>query len=119
MSAQCTVVEEGSGEERPCRFPFVYRGVARCGCIRTGHPEGRRWCSTRIDEEDDGHVSGGGFYGVCRDGRRDCPVGNDDEEEALAGDDELRSRPQQQHFESITLTTSQICFQRRILRHPP
>ena len=38
-----------SGQQ--CQFPFIFRGLARTGCIRDSDPAGLLWCSTLLDSQ--------------------------------------------------------------------
>ena len=55
-----------------CRFPFKFDGKLRDSCITDKDPDGKYWCSTKVDENFE-HVQGGGFWGLCEDS---CPTSN-------------------------------------------
>ena len=59
----CTTIG-GPGVGQPCQFPFIYNDVARDGCITEADPEGKAWCSTRVDAEGR-HVAGGDHWAHC------------------------------------------------------
>ena len=59
----CTTIG-GPEAGQPCVFPFIYSGESRAGCITQGDPEGRAWCSTRVDTRGR-HVSGGEHWAHC------------------------------------------------------
>ncbi|CAL4083149.1 unnamed protein product [Meganyctiphanes norvegica] len=50
----------------PCQFPFIHSGVTYTACTTVDDPEGKLWCSTRTDIQDN-HVTGGGHYKHCTD----------------------------------------------------
>merc|ERR1712165_118801 len=54
----------GPGQGRPCVFPFRFGGTLRSSCITDLDPEGKFWCSTRVDEGGN-HVPGTGEWGHC------------------------------------------------------
>ncbi len=59
--------------------------------MTTSDPEGRLWCSTRVDS-DRVHVGGGGHWGHCPE--EGCPVSDDphaddDPTEGLEGEEEV------------------------------
>ncbi|CAL4060207.1 unnamed protein product, partial [Meganyctiphanes norvegica] len=41
----------------PCKFPFIYKGVAYTECTAQDDPAGKPWCSTRTDNQNN-HVRG-------------------------------------------------------------
>ena len=46
------------------------QGVTYTSCTAAGHPEGKEWCSTRVEADTRDHVEHGGHWGVCGD---TCP----------------------------------------------
>jgi len=54
----------GPSQGRPCQFPFIFGGVSRTGCISDSDPEGRFWCSTRVDSSGV-HMGQGGHWAHC------------------------------------------------------
>ena len=74
---ECSVLEEGSGELKPCQFPFIYKNVTYYGCTlkdSTGDLDtqtGKPWCSTKIDPLDYEHITNGDHYGDCL--MEECP----------------------------------------------
>jgi len=79
-SEPCTTIG-GPGAGQPCQFPFIYNEVAREGCITEADPEGRAWCSTKVDTEGR-HVAGGEHWAHCHPG---CPMSASDPGGAGAG----------------------------------
>merc|ERR1712038_2189604 len=59
----------GPGQGKPCVFPFRFGGSLRSSCITDLDPEGKFWCSTRVDAGGN-HVTGTGEWGHCSVG---CP----------------------------------------------
>ncbi len=45
----CTVVEQGSGERKPCQFPFRIQGIEYKSCTSDFDPSGISWCSTKVE----------------------------------------------------------------------
>merc|ERR1712226_447778 len=54
----------GPGQGKPCVFPFRFGGSLRSSCITDLDPEGKFWCSTRVDAGGN-HVTGTGEWGHC------------------------------------------------------
>ena len=79
-SEPCTTIG-GPGAGQPCQFPFIYAEVTREGCITEADPEGRAWCSTKVDTEGR-HVAGGEHWAHCHPG---CPVSASESGGAGAG----------------------------------
>ena len=76
----CTTIG-GPGAGQPCQFPFIYAEVTRGGCITEADPEGRAWCSTKVDTEGR-HVAGGEHWAHCHPG---CPMSVSDPGGSEAG----------------------------------
>ena len=69
---QCHTTQESiaeGGKYAPCALPFKFDGKLRDACITEFDPDGKYWCSTKVDENFV-HVGGGGFWGFCADS---CP----------------------------------------------
>jgi hypothetical protein len=64
----CTVIEKVSQKVKPCIFPFTFSGQTLTECTTLKDPEGKLWCSTRVNDEGK-HVTSGGFWGFCE---QDC-----------------------------------------------
>merc|ERR1712088_257238 len=64
----CTTIG-GPGQGKPCVFPLRFGGSLRSSCITDLDPEGKFWCSTRVDAGGN-HVTGTGEWGHCSVG---CP----------------------------------------------
>ena len=65
----CTTIG-GPDAGQPCQLPFIFNDVTRNGCITESDPEGRAWCSTRVDSEGR-HVAGGDHWAHCD---PECPM---------------------------------------------
>ena len=60
----CIVSEAGSGLDKPCQFPFVYKDKSYNECtLEDGG--GVAWCSTKTIPSTNEHVGGNGHYGDC------------------------------------------------------
>ena len=61
-----TVVGEGpvQSQGKFCQFPFTFQGRVRTGCISDTDPDGRLWCSTKVDRAGV-HVGQAGHWGYC------------------------------------------------------
>ena len=46
----CTGVS-GPAQGQACQLPFVWGGKLQEGCITDGDPDGKYWCSTKVDGE--------------------------------------------------------------------
>ncbi len=64
FSDDCSVTEEGTGETKPCIFPFKYKDQAFTQCTTVNDPQHEAWCSTEVDS-DGNQVPSGGFWGHC------------------------------------------------------
>jgi len=56
----------GPSPGKSCQFPFTFAGVTRSSCISDQDPDGKLWCSTKVDKSGV-HVGGGGHWGYCPD----------------------------------------------------
>ena len=54
----------------PCVFPFKYTRKTFWTCIDKSDPEGRFWCSTKVDKTGK-HIGGSGEWGYCPEGCTD------------------------------------------------
>ena len=48
----------------PCVFPFKFDNKLRDGCITDKDPDGKYWCSTKVNDDFE-HIGGGGNWGFC------------------------------------------------------
>ena len=69
LSDRCVTVD-GPGRGKECQFPFIFEDKTRTGCTTDTDPEGKPWCSTKVDSQGV-HVGGGGHWAHCS---PDCPV---------------------------------------------
>ena len=72
LSQQCHTTRDSvdqGGKYAPCALPFKFNGELRHACITEEDPDGKYWCSTKVDENLE-HVPGGGFWGFCQ---NSCP----------------------------------------------
>jgi len=59
----CTTVS-GPGQGKPCQLPFIWGGAVRNTCITDGDPEGKFWCSTKVDAQRN-HIVNGDHWAHC------------------------------------------------------
>ena len=52
----------GNTPSEPCKFPFKLSGNVHNSCTTEKDPEGKLWCSTKVDSNGD-HVRG--HWGHC------------------------------------------------------
>jgi hypothetical protein len=64
FSDTCSVSEEGTGETKPCIFPFNYNEQTFTECTTVNDRDFKAWCSTEVDSNGN-HVLSGGFWGHC------------------------------------------------------
>ena len=60
----CSVIEKRGKDFKPCTFPFIYEEVKYYNCTVVNDPDGKPWCSTKVDD-DGNHVQSGGYWGHC------------------------------------------------------
>jgi len=65
----CLTTNEGPRKSIACALPWKFNGKLIDGCTTETDPDGRWWCSTKIDENQD-HIGGQGNWGYCN---LDCP----------------------------------------------
>ena len=64
ISADNCVTVAGPSTGMKCVLPFKFKGLTFNACTKYSDPNGKPWCSTKID--DNGyHVRGGGHFGYC------------------------------------------------------
>jgi len=64
LGQACFTTPESKKPNVPCVFPFIYKGKTYNECTRDTDPEGKRWCATKVDEEDF-YIERSGEYGYC------------------------------------------------------
>jgi len=60
----CLTTNEGPKKSAECKIPWKFNGKIINGCTTETDPDGRWWCSTKIDQDLE-HVGGGGNWGYC------------------------------------------------------
>ena len=65
-----------------CQFPFKLSGQTFFNCTDHQDPDGRLWCSTKVDSNGK-HVGGEGNWGYCNLINGICPKGPVDKETIL------------------------------------
>jgi len=58
------ITTSGASANKPCIFPFKYRGVQYNRCTLVDSPDNKAWCSTLVDSRGH-HVGGQGKWGNC------------------------------------------------------
>lgn len=60
------MLQKRSGQEKRCVFPFRLKNSPEpeIRCTGKSDPDGRRWCSTKVNETGF-HVPDSGFWGYC------------------------------------------------------
>ena len=61
----CEVIEEASGQKKPCEAEFKFEGKTYYGCTTVGGDNLAPWCSTKIDPNTKEHIVGQSNYGDC------------------------------------------------------
>ena len=62
-----SVQELATGLSKPCDFPFKHNGYIYSQCAKDTSFDGFFWCSTKKNENTLEHISGHGFWGICKD----------------------------------------------------
>ena len=58
LPSGCIVVEQASGNRKPCQFPFIFAGKSYEECTRDHDPNEKFWCSTNVTASGY-HIHGG------------------------------------------------------------
>ena len=66
---ECKTVS-GPDDNKPCIFPFRFKGINYHTCTLEQATNGAPWCSTRVDKYGN-HIGGQGNYGECA---PNCPL---------------------------------------------
>lgn len=69
--AQNDVLCATTDTKLPCILPFTFGNETFDTCITISDPDGRPWCSTKVIDGTDIHISGGGHWGYCNE---HCPI---------------------------------------------
>jgi hypothetical protein len=69
---QCFTTNDSPCKNALCVFPFKFNGVIKNTCINDTDPDGKYWCSTKVDDNLE-HIGGQGNWGFCR---KSCPLLN-------------------------------------------
>ena len=63
---RCITTADSLGNKNAsCVIPFKYNGTLKNGCTTEDDPDGRHWCSTKVDDNLL-HIAGQGNWGYCR-----------------------------------------------------
>ena len=62
---QCLTNSDGPQVNKPCLFPWQLEGKWYSGCTTDNDPDGKFWCSTKLDKQLQ-HIGGEGNWGICR-----------------------------------------------------
>ena len=60
----CLTNGDGPQINQPCLFPWQFDGKWYSGCTTEKDPDGKFWCSTKLDKKLN-HISGEGNWGIC------------------------------------------------------
>ena len=60
----CLTTNDGPQKNASCILPFKFKGKLKSNCINDQDPDGRFWCSTKVDN-DLNHIGGQGNWGYC------------------------------------------------------
>ena len=66
---KCRTSIDSKDPQKPCIFPFKFKGEKYFGCPPDPDVQGRRWCSTAVDNRGN-HITGKGNFGFCEES---CP----------------------------------------------
>ena len=67
---QCLTTNDSPDKNAQCKLPFKFNGVLRQECITDTDPDGRYWCSTKVDENLEHIRFPNGYWGYCD---QSCP----------------------------------------------
>ena len=66
---KCRTTADSKDPQKPCIFPFKFKGEKYFGCPPDPEVRGKRWCSTAVDNRGN-HITGKGNFGFCEES---CP----------------------------------------------
>ena len=66
-SRGCDVTEINSQTEKQCVFPFKINQRTYMECTDNFDPDGKFWCSTKVDNDTGVHIGGQKYWGFCKD----------------------------------------------------
>ena len=69
-NGQCFTTSDSPDKNTQCKLPFKFNGILRQGCITDTDPDGRHWCSTKVDENLEHIRFPNGYWGYCD---KSCP----------------------------------------------
>ena len=69
LDGQCVTTPDSPDQGVPCAIPFKFDNKLRDGCITDKDPDGKYWCSTKVNENFE-HIAGAQNWGFCEDS---CP----------------------------------------------
>ena len=69
-NGQCFTTSDSPDKNTQCILPFKFNGILRQGCITDTDPDGRYWCSTKVDEDLEHSRFPNGYWGYCD---KSCP----------------------------------------------
>jgi len=65
----CLTTNDSPDKNAECKFPWKFNGKTLNGCTDETDPDGKFWCSTKVDDKLE-HIGGQGNWGFCR---QSCP----------------------------------------------
>ena len=69
----CSFTVGGANPNKPCAFPFKFKGQQYRTCTDYSDPDGKFWCSTKVDRNGK-HVGKAGEWGYCAEGCTESTV---------------------------------------------
>ena len=70
LGQQCLTTNDSPDKNVPCALPFKFNGELKNACITDTDPDGRYWCSTKVNPRTKEHIGGQGKWGFCQ---NSCP----------------------------------------------
>ena len=66
LDEPCITTNDSPDKNAPCALPFKFNGELKNACITDTDPDGRYWCSTKVNPRTREHIGGQGKWGFCQ-----------------------------------------------------
>jgi len=73
LGQTCTTTKDSPRSNYECKIPWKFNNKVFNGCTDETDPDGRFWCSTKVDDNTLEHIGGQGNWGYCQESCQKCP----------------------------------------------